>query len=109
MAGDLARAGVGEEELAFAVDDDDAVGGALEKVSVTLERLQPSLGFETSEGDLLRLIAQALQDARVAQSDGGGVGDSAIEGELMVSEGEHVARAQEKHAHWFVFEQDGHQ
>ena len=96
VAGDLAGAGVGEEELALAVDDHDAVGGALEEVGVALQRLQAPLGLEAGEGDLLRLIAQRLQDARVAQRDGRGVGDGAAERQLVLPEGARLWRARRK-------------
>ena len=60
VAGDGARARVREEEVPLGVDDDDAVGGALEEVGVALERAQPALGLEAGDGDLLRLVAQRL-------------------------------------------------
>jgi hypothetical protein len=106
---DVTGARIGEKELAFAVDDDDTVGRAFEKVGVTLQRFQPALGLETREGDLLGLIAQALENARVAQRDGGRVGDGPEKRELAVSEGEHVPRAQKEHAERLVFEQNGHE
>ena len=61
--------------MPLGVDDDDAVGRALEEVGVALERAQAPLGLEAGDGDLLRLVAQRLQDARVAERDRHGVRD----------------------------------
>jgi hypothetical protein len=107
VAGDLAGARVRKEQLAVDVDDQDPVGRALEEVGVALERLEPPLGLEAREGDLLRLVAQALQDARVAERDRCRVGDGPVERELAGAEGEHVPRAKEEHAHGPAFEHDG--
>ena len=84
-AGDLVGARVGEEDLAVGVDDHDAVGRRVEEVGVALERLEPLLGLEAGEGDLLRLVAHRLEDARVAQRDRRGVGDGARERELVLA------------------------
>ena len=83
---DLARLRVREEQAPVGVDDDDAVGRALEEVGVALERPQAPLGLEAGDGDLLRLIAQRLQDARVAERDGHRVRDRAAERQLVLAE-----------------------
>ena len=94
VARDGARARVREEQVPLGVDDDDAVGRALEEVGVALEGAQAPLGLEARDGDLLRLVAERLHDARVAERDGHRVRDGLAEIELAVAEGERVpARA----------------
>ena len=58
--------------------------------------MQAPLGLEAREGDLLRLIAQRLEDARVAQRDRRRVGDGAGERELVLAESERRACARRK-------------
>ena len=89
------------------VDDHDAVGRALEEVGVALERAEAPLGLEAGDRDLLRLIAQRLHDARVAERDGHGVRDGLAKGELAISEGERVPRPEEEHAHGAPLVEDG--
>ncbi len=103
----VARARVGEEQVPLGVDDDDAVGGALEEVGVALQGAQAPLGLEARDGDLLRLVAQRLHDARVAQRDGHRVRHGPAEGELALAEGEGVPGAQEEDAHRAPLVEDG--
>ncbi len=93
--------------MAPGVDDDDAVGRALEEVRVPLERPQPSLGLEARDGDLLRLVLERLHDARVAERDRHRARDGPAERQLVVAEGEGVARAQEEDAHRAALVEDG--
>ena len=106
VAGDVARARIREEQLPFRVEDDDAVRGALEKVGVALERLHAALCFEARDGDLLRLIAQRLENTRVAKCDRHRAGDRLAERELAIAEHARLLRAEEEHAHRLTVVED---
>src|SRR5262245_44251858 len=80
---------------------------ALSKKSAALERFQSSLGLESRDGDLLRLIAQRLEDSRVAQSDRHRARDRAAQRDCMLAERRCATRPQEKHAERFALVQDG--
>src|SRR6202034_4010825 len=80
---------------------------ALEEVGVALERAEASLGLEAPDGDLLGLIAERLEDARVAERDRHRARDGASEGELVIAEGEALLRAQEEDPHRAPFVEDG--
>ncbi len=99
VAGDGMRAGVREEQMPLGVDDDDAVGRALEEIGVALEGAQAALGLEARHRHLLRLIAQRLHDARVPQRDGHRVRYRLTKRELAIAERESVPCAQEEDAH----------
>ena len=104
----MARArGFEKSRCPLGVDDDDAVGGALEEVGVALQRAQAPLGLEAGDGDLLGLIAQRLHDARVAEGDGHRVRDRPAERELAIAEGERVLRAEKEDAHGAPLVEDG--
>ena len=109
-AGDLVGARVGEEQLPVGVHRRETVGRAGEEVRVALERAQPPLGLEAREVHLLRLIAQGLHDARVAQRDRGRVGDDLTELDLALLERAAALRsAQEEHAHRLLLPHDREQ
>ena len=107
VAGDGAGARVGEEQVSFRVDDHDAVGGALEEVCVALQRAQASFRLEARDRHLLRLIAERLHDARIAERDGHGVRHRPTECQFGVPEDEGVLGAQEEDAHGARFVEDG--
>ncbi len=98
VAGDLARLRVREEEAAFGVDHDDAVGGALPEVGVPLERAHPPLRLEPRDGDLLGLIAERLEDARVPERDRHRRRDRLAEADLAAREDAATAGAEEEDA-----------
>ncbi len=108
VAGDFARARVREEQAPVLVEDDDAVGGALEEVGVALERAHPPLRLEARDGDLLRLIAERLEHACVAERDRHGVRDGAAETELALGERHGLLRAEEDDAHRAPLVEDRH-
>ena len=107
VAGDLARLRVREEQAWLVVDDDDAVGGALEEVRVALEVLQALLRLEARDRDLLRLVPERLQDARVAERDGHRVRHGPAKRQLVLAERERMLGAQEEHAHRAPLVDDG--
>jgi hypothetical protein len=107
IARDVAGARVRELEVAVEIDDDDAVARALEEVGVPLEGAHAPLGLEARDGDLLRLVAERLEDARVAEGDGHGARDRAAERERPVTERVALPRPEREHAHRATFVEDG--
>ena len=78
------RARVREQQAPVGVERRQAVGGRREQVGVALEHAQALLGFDARVRVALRLVAQRLQDARVAQRDRGGVREHLAEAQLLL-------------------------
>src|SRR4029077_16652752 len=99
VAGDLSSLRVREEQAPVLVEHEDYVGRALEEVRVALERAQATLGLESRDRDLLRLVPERLQHARVSERDGHRVRDCAAQPELALAELHRLTGAEEDDPH----------